>query len=85
MKKKLIFLTLLFILLSSFCMAQEGSITGTVQDKNFKNLEGVQVTIEGSEKVCITDSTGLFYFPNLEPATYSLNFYLTYIFNKIIY
>jgi len=53
-----------------------GSISGLVQDKNLAGIEGVQVTIIGTENVCFTDSTGFFYFGDLEPGNYSISFFM---------
>lgn len=80
--KKIFFLILILTFLFSVifnCPADDkkGVVYGNVQDKNLKSLEGVQVTVVGTEFVCPTDSTGFFIFDRLEPGNYTLSFVLT--------
>ncbi|MEQ8167909.1 MAG: carboxypeptidase regulatory-like domain-containing protein [Candidatus Eremiobacterota bacterium] len=50
-----------------------GGITGIIQDQQRRPLEGVQVTITGTEYVNYTDSTGTFFFGEIEPGNYTLS------------
>jgi YVTN family beta-propeller protein len=69
----ILFFTLTPVFAGDFDM---GTINGLVQDKNLAGIEGVQVTIVGTENVCFTDSTGFFNFGDLEPGNYSLSFFM---------
>ncbi|MEQ8223842.1 MAG: carboxypeptidase regulatory-like domain-containing protein [Candidatus Eremiobacterota bacterium] len=69
----ILFLTCVAVFAEDF---DRGTISGLVQDKNLSAIEGVQVTIIGTENVCFTDSTGFFYFGDLEPGNYSLSFFM---------
>ena len=69
----ILFLTCAAVFAEDF---DRGTISGLVQDKNLSAIEGVQVTIIGTENVCFTDSTGFFYFGDLEPGNYSLSFFM---------
>lgn len=53
-----------------------GSIGGIVQDNQFKGIEGVQVSIQGTEKTTYTDATGAFFLSELEPGNYSVTFFM---------
>jgi YVTN family beta-propeller protein len=78
MKKSILLcLTLLLTCLCcSYALCQDftlGAITGIVQDYQRKPVEGVEVTITGTENTAITDSTGTFFFGELEPGNYTLS------------
>lgn len=53
-----------------------GSIGGIVQDNQFKGIEGVQVSIQGTDKTTYTDATGAFFLSELEPGNYSVTFFM---------
>jgi len=52
---------------------EQSSIGGLCQDSTMKGIEGVQVTVIGTDKTAYTDSTGTFFFSELEPGSYTLN------------
>ncbi|MEQ8189271.1 MAG: carboxypeptidase regulatory-like domain-containing protein [Candidatus Eremiobacterota bacterium] len=54
-----------------------GSIGGIVQDNQFKGIEGVQVSIQGTDKTTYTDATGAFFLSELEPGNYTVTFFMT--------
>ncbi len=64
MKIKLLFI--LAILFSSFGIAQEKTVTGTVMDSNEMPLPGAEVKIEGKEIYDVTDFDGLFTLEGVE-------------------
>ncbi len=54
-----------------------GSIGGIVQDNQFKGIEGVQASIQGTDKTTYTDATGAFFLSELEPGNYTVTFFMT--------
>ena len=66
MVNKFISLVLLFLLLSSFSMAQVREVTGTVRDEQGLPMIGVTVLIEGTTLGSVTDLNGKFSI-NVEP------------------
>src|SRR5262245_31751266 len=77
MKKFLIAATLLVLFASSFIFGQvNGALTGTVSDATGALIPGVEVTAKnvntGISDTRLTNETGNFVFPSLQPGTYTL-------------
>ena len=68
----------LVLLVCAYAMAQTvtGSLVGTVVDPANSVVRGVQILLTNqgtaATSVTVTDNLGLFRFPNLNPATYSV-------------
>lgn len=54
-----------FLLFSSFCMAQEYDLSGTVNDASGMGLPGVNIVVKGSTKGTSTDFDGNFLLPKV--------------------
>ncbi len=64
---------LLLVLLSSFALAQNGTITGVVKDaKTDEEITGANISVQGTQIGSATDLEGKFSIPNLKPGTYNL-------------
>ena len=78
----------LFLAVPSGVAAQEryGTITGSVRDQGALALPGVSVKITNRESQrsvnLVTDETGAFTAPNLEPGRYSVRFELAGFISK---
>ena len=59
------------LLLSHFITAQ-GSLNGTIMDKNGEPLPGVAVVLQGADRATATDADGFFMFNRLEKQSYTL-------------
>lgn len=75
--KKFPILLILILIISSFSFSQSketGAIQGTIVDNTGVPLPGVTVTIESTfgKKSVITDTRGVFRFPAIPPAMYTL-------------
>src|SRR5215831_13646310 len=78
MKKFLIAVTLLLLLASTSVFAQvNASLSGTVSDASSALIPGVEVTAKnvrtGVTDTRVTNETGNFVFPSLQPAQYTLS------------
>ena len=70
--KKTIALILGVVVVSMNLYAQNGTITGTVVDRNTLPIPGMTVSILGSERMVSTDANGCFQFVNIRPGTFSI-------------
>ncbi|WP_194766999.1 TonB-dependent receptor [Tamlana sp. I1] len=71
------FILLFTIITSAFTYAQNtGSVKGLLTDKEYNNepLAFANVLIKGTTKGTTSDFDGLYFFDNLEPGTYTLQF-----------
>ncbi len=71
------FLTLLFLSVSAFTLAQgTGTIVGTLTDKDYNNepLPFANVIIKGTSTGTTSDMDGLYELANVEPGTYVITF-----------
>lgn len=70
--KKTIALVLGVVLFSMNLYGQNGTITGTVVDRNNVPLPGMTVSILGSGRMVSTDGKGYFQIANVRPGTFSI-------------
>ena len=70
--QKAIALILGMILMSGNLRAQNGTITGTVVDRNDVPLPGMTVSILGSGRMVSTDANGYFRLSDVRPGTFSI-------------
>ena len=87
--KQHIFYTFLLVLLSSISYSQNGSISGTVYDKeSSETIIGATIRLLNSEKGTVTDINGDFKISNITPGDYSLEVrfisYNTFIVKSVI-
>lgn len=86
MKTYFRFFTLLFFSsIQLISLAQSGSISGVIKDKNTNNpIESAKVMLMGVNKLAISDVTGAFSFPSVEPGTYAMEVrYMGYTSQKV--
>lgn len=70
---RLLCLASLFLLVSSFAFAQNGTLSGKIIDaKTMEPIIGANVVIEGTTVGSATDLDGIFEIKNLKPGTYSV-------------
>ncbi|WP_020533215.1 TonB-dependent siderophore receptor [Flexithrix dorotheae] len=74
MKKNYLFTFLLLMVINTFLFAQEGTISGTVKNKNGEPLSYVNVGLEGTSKGTTTTKTGAFQIHKVAQGQYSLAF-----------
>src|SRR6476646_4181698 len=77
MKKHLVAVSILLLLASISALAQvNAALSGTVSDASGALIPGVEVTAKntktGISYALITNETGNFVFPSLQPGTYTL-------------
>jgi len=83
-------LSLFFFILSSASIAQNGSVVGTVIDKNTqKSVVAAAVALEGTTLGAVTDFNGNFEVRGITPGTYnikitSLGYYSQDLFNVVV-
>ena len=79
------FTLLIFSSIQLISIAQTGSISGVVKDKNNNNpLEAAKVMLMGVNKLAISDATGTFTFVSLEPGTYTMEVrFMGYLSQKV--
>jgi len=79
------FTLLIFSSIQLISLAQSGSISGVIKDKNTNNpIESAKVMLMGVNKLAISDATGAFSFPSVEPGTYAMEVrYMGYTSQKV--
>ncbi len=79
------FTLLIFCSVQLISLAQSGSISGVIKDKNNNNaLESAKVMLMGLNKMAISDATGTFTFPTVEPGTYVMEVrFMGYLSQKV--
>jgi TonB-dependent receptor len=79
------FTLLIFSSIQLISLAQTGSISGVIKDKNNNNpLESAKVMLMGVNKIAISDAAGVFTFPSVEPGTYAMEVrFMGYLSQKV--
>jgi uncharacterized protein (DUF2141 family) len=74
--KRIIFVSLNLLLLSSVALAQQATITGIVYDDTKAVMPGVTVTVTNQDtqivRTAISSDTGNYTVPGLAPGTYTI-------------
>jgi TonB-dependent receptor len=79
------FTLLIFSSIQLISLAQSGSISGVIKDKNNNNpLESAKVMLMGVNKMAISDATGAFTFATVEAGTYAIEVrFMGYLSQKV--
>lgn len=67
------FFTIFLLSLSTWCLAQNTSISGTVKTSDGTPAESVSVSLQGTGRATITDRNGNYEIKNVKPGTYTLS------------